>query len=162
METTHTDRQLERERRETQSIANVARKGVLQWMMDNPDWIQHLSDSERAKIMAPFIPKEKPIDQEFEARALSLVEALGQLPDQPEQSKQAAALSAECQRLRAENLLLEKVNKAYCNDNAGVSEFMDAIQSYIKEIRRYYRGIAKDFMDLDEMEQVLKDIRKGW
>jgi len=162
METTPTDKQLERERRETQSIANVARKGVLQWMMDNPRWIEDLSDSERAKIMAPFIPKEKPVDQEFEAQLLSLNGALSSLPDQPEQSRQAAALNAECQRLKAENLLLEKVNKAYCNDNEGVSEFMEAIQSYIKDIKRYYRGIATDFMDIDEMEQVLKDIRKGW
>ena len=157
-----TTAQIEQERREAQSIANSTRKEVMRWMASNPGWISELSDSERAKFIAPFIPKEKPIDQEFEAQALSLTTALGSLPDQLEQGRQLAALNKRCQELTAENKYLKKLQEALCNQQEGLEAVIQALNEYIKEAKRFYRGLAKDYMSEAEMREVLKEIRKGW
>ena len=39
---------------------------------------------------------------------------------------------------------------------------MQALNEYVKEAKRFYRGLAKDYMSEAEMREVLKEIRKGW
>ncbi len=160
MATTQTDRELASQRKDEQSIAAMARKATLKWMAKNPDWFEHLTDSEKQKYAANFIPKEKPVDQEFESNALSLLEAHKHRPGQKEQGEAAYALRRECERLRNENFLLRKSQEALANSSQDIDKIICILDDYRKSVQKYYAGKADDYMTEEEVRQLIVGIFK--
>ncbi len=145
------------------SIDRLTREAALAYMKATPDWFESLPDAEKAKYISRYIPLAKQTENELEATALSVADALGHLPDCPDLTLKFQAAMKMNEKLKLDIDVLNELLKLLKKD-PDIRKILKLFAKRENSMKGFYTTSQATYVSsakvIEEMERLYEEA--GW